>query len=127
MSELDLVEWLNLQFIEDSRGRLLAIDSGQLPFFPSRFFMTSVRGEVRERGGHSHKESWQILFCISGEIEVHVVTKNATEKYSLKQDGCALVIPPGYWSKQVFQDVNSVLGAIASHPYDPDDYVYELI
>lgn len=127
MSKLSLVEWLNLQFIEDSRGQLLVVESDQIPFSPARFFMTSVQGDVRERGGHSHKECWQILFCISGEIEVHVVTKKATEVYSLKQDGRALMIPPGYWSKQVFQDVHSVLGAIASHSYDSDDYVYEVL
>ena len=127
MSEMDLVVWLDLQFIEDGRGQLLVIESGQIPFPPARFFMTTVRGEVRERGGHSHEECWQILFCISGEIEVHVVTKKATQIYSLKQDGRALMIPPGYWSKQIFRDVHSVLGAIASHPYDPDDYIYEVL
>jgi hypothetical protein len=126
MSEVNLVEWLDLQFIEDSRGQLLVIESSQMPFSPARFFLTTVLEEVRERGGHSHKECWQILFCISGEIEVHVVTNKATEIYLLKRDGRALMIPPGYWSKQIFRNVNSVLGAIASHQYDSDDYVYEI-
>jgi len=125
MNDLLPIEWLDIKFVEDSRGQLSAIESSQIPFPPSRFFITAVKGDSRERGGHSHKECWQVLFCISGEIEVHVVTKHDIRIYSLKQDGRALVIPPGYWCKQIFRNVHSILGVIASHPYDSTDYVYQ--
>jgi hypothetical protein len=123
---MEPVRWLDIQFIEDNRGQLLVIESAQIPFPPARFFTTSVIGENRERGGHSHKDCWQVLFCISGEIEVQVVTKNSSEIYALKVGGSALLIPAGYWCKQIFRDAHSVLGAIASHAYDAADYVYEI-
>lgn len=126
MNELEPVGWLDIQFIEDSRGQLLVIESVQIPFSPTRFFTTSVKGENRERGGHSHKDCWQVLFCISGEIEVQVVRKKSTEIYALKEGGSALLVPPGNWCKQIFRDAHSVLGAIASHAYDAADYVYEI-
>ena len=126
VSELKLVEWLDIQFIEDSRGQLSVIESNLIPFPPARFFFTAVKGKNRERGGHAHKECWQLLFCISGQVDVCVVSTNGTEIYGLSQDGRALLIPPGNWSKQVFQDNHSVLGVIASHIYDAGDYVYEI-
>lgn len=126
MSELGQVEWLNIQLIEDSRGQLSVIESSQIPFTPARFFITTVKGENRERGGHAHKECWQLLFCITGQIDVHVVTADTSKIYELSQDGRALMIPAGNWCKQIFQDVHSVLGVIASHPYDSEDYVYEI-
>jgi hypothetical protein len=127
VSELRQVEWLEIQCLADSRGTLSLIESAVIPFTPARFFFTSVEGENRERGGHSHKECWQLLFCLSGQVDVHVVTTNSTKNYGLSQDGRALLVPPGIWCKQVFRDVNSVLGVIASHPYDAMDYVYEII
>lgn len=127
MSELRGIEWLQIQFIGDSRGSLSLIESNSIPFIPARFFFTKVEGENRERGGHSHKECWQILFCLSGQVDVQVITTNGSKKYALSLDGRALLIPPGIWCKQVFRDVHSVLGVLASHPYDEGDYVYEIL
>ena len=126
MSELRRVEWLDIQFIEDSRGQLSVIESNLIPFLPDRFFFTTVKGENTERGGHAHRECWQLLFCISGQIDVQVVMTDGSEIYGLSQDGRALLVPPGNWCKQIFRDVHSVLGVIASHPYDAEDYVYEI-
>lgn len=127
MNEIEPVEWLDIQHIEDGRGQLSVIESSQIPFSPSRFFMSTVKGENRERGGHSHKECWQLLFCISGQIDVHIVKTDESVIYALSQDGRALLIPAGNWCKQIFRDAHSVLGVIASHPYDSEDYSYSVL
>lgn len=126
MSEVSRVKWLDMQILEDGRGQLTVIESSQIPFTVARFFFTTVKGENRERGGHAHRECWQLLFCITGQIDVHVVTTDGLKIYRLLQDGRSLVVPAGNWCKQIFRDADSVLGVIASHPYDSADYMYEI-
>lgn len=116
--------WIVFETFEDSRGVLEVIESSKLPFRPARFFFTSVNEDGAERGSHAHKECWQILFCLSGEIEVQRVWSSGSEVYHLRANGKALVIPPGNWCREVFITKQSLMGVIASHSYDPTDYMY---
>jgi len=125
-NELSPIAWLNLQNHVDDRGLLRVVDLEEIPFTPRRFFSITVSAINQERGGHSHIECWQMLFCVAGDIEVHVSIDESISIFRLSENGPGLVIPPGYWSKQVFQNPSSVLGVMASHPYDPNDYIYEI-
>ncbi len=120
------VYWIDFEVFNDPRGDLTVVESRRLPFAPARFFFSSVHEDSTERGAHAHKECWQILFCISGEIDVYRTWKSGSEVYHLRSDGKALVVPPGNWCKQVFHSSKSILGVIASHSYNPDDYIYGL-
>ena len=122
---IEIPKWLELSTFNDSRGSLTVLDAQCLPFTPSRFFYSSVRNSGDERGGHSHKTCWQILFCLQGLIEVDCTWLGGSSSYTLIAGGSALIIPPGVWCKQIFRTSSSLLGAIASHPYDSSDYIYE--
>ena len=122
---MELPIWIDFFVREDNRGQILVTNFDDLPFSPKRIFYTSVNASGQERGGHSHKACWQILFCLNGEVEIKCIWPGGFKVYNLTKFGQALLIPPGIWSKQSFSSDAAILGVIASHLYDPSDYVYQ--
>ncbi|CAB5055162.1 unannotated protein [freshwater metagenome] len=67
-----------------------------------------------------------MLYAIQGNIQVQIAIDNSISSFSLTEDGPGLIVPPGYWAKQIFLTSFSILGVMASHPFNPDDYVHEI-
>ena len=75
------------------------------------------------RGGHAHKQLWQMLFCPYGRIEI--ILDDSSEKVSIILDSPSkgLVIGPGLWRDILWHQDNSVLCVAASEYYDEHDYI----
>ena len=75
------------------------------------------------RGGHAHKQLWQMLFCPYGRIEI--ILDDSSEKKSIILDSPSkgLVIGPGLWRDILWHQDNSVLCVAASEYYDEHDYI----
>lgn len=113
----------SLTLSRDLRGSLMAADFSQLPFVPARLFTVfGVPGE-HIRGSHAHRECAQFLVCAAGTLSCLVDDGGVREEIELDYPGLGLLVPPMIWSAQYKYSADAVLLVLASHPYDPDDYI----
>lgn len=108
----------------DLRGQLAAGElPALLPFSPQRYFVVYGVPSRHVRGEHAHRWCWQFLTCVHGAVTVHVDDGEARAELRLDDPGRGVVIPPLVWASQFDYTPDAVLLVLASHPYDPDDYV----
>jgi UDP-2-acetamido-3-amino-2,3-dideoxy-glucuronate N-acetyltransferase len=111
----------------DLRGRLSAGDlpSDSVPFAPRRwFFVYGVPGR-EVRGEHAHRVCHQFLICVAGSVNVAVDDGSQRAEVTLEGPTKGIYVPPMVWASQFGYDEGAVLLVLASHPYDPDDYIRE--
>ena len=113
---------LNFLVREDARGELKAIEFTEIPFQVNRYFSVSVTGPDLFRGRHAHKECWQAFFSCVGSQEIVIKNLSGVETHVLKPDQL-LIIPPFNWCEIRFNSNNSIMGVLASHPYDQEEYL----
>lgn len=108
----------------DARGQLAAIEfASDLPFVPVRLFTVFGVPSARIRGEHAHKVCHQALICLAGSVSVVVDDGRTREEIVLSSPSVGLHIPPMMWASQYRFSADAVLAVLASHPYDPDDYI----
>lgn len=109
-------------FLEDN-GTLYVIEGNlQIPFELKRVFLVSANnGNVR--GDHAHKSCSQFLVCSSGSILVECTDGINKKDFSMDNPSQGLLIPPGIWSRQIYNINNSMLTVFCDQFYDPDDYI----
>ena len=116
---------LDAATVGDRNGLLRAVDLSSLPFVAERVFtVTGVPAGTR-RGGHAHRVCAQALFCVGGVVDVEVITTTQSCVYRLLPSEPGLYLPPLHWASQSYITPDSALLVVASHPYDPDDYIAE--
>jgi hypothetical protein len=64
-----------------------------------------------------------VLVCTAGSLRVLVDDGVNREEILLSGPQEALYIPPMVWAEQFGHSPDAVLLVLASHPYDPDDYL----
>jgi UDP-2-acetamido-3-amino-2,3-dideoxy-glucuronate N-acetyltransferase len=115
-----------LNRIIDSRGELVVGELSQgLPFIVERFFYISQVPEGEPRGIHAHKECHQFLVCLTGQVKAMVDDGESREVVTLRNDGTGLHMPPLTWGAQYDYSDDAVLLVLASHRYDPADYIHD--
>jgi UDP-2-acetamido-3-amino-2,3-dideoxy-glucuronate N-acetyltransferase len=111
----------------DLRGRLSAgeLPSEGIPFVPQRWFLVYDVPSREVRGEHAHRVCHQFLVCVSGQVSVAVDDGKHRAEVLLDTPTVGLYVPPRVWASQYRYDKDAVLLVLASHPYDPDDYIRE--
>lgn len=109
----------------DLRGQLSTGDlpSEGVPFAPQRWFMVYGVPSPEVRGEHAHRVCEQFLICVSGQVMVAVDDGENRAEVLLDSPTLGIYIPAGVWASQFRYDADAVLLVLASHPYDPDDYI----
>ncbi|AUH33073.1 WxcM-like domain-containing protein [Paracoccus tegillarcae] len=113
-----------IPLVRDMRGNLSAREIGRgLPFTPERYFVVLDVPTKEVRGEHAHKECHQLLVCLKGSV--NCVVDNGSERHEIVLDTPekALHLPPMIWGTQYKYTEEAVLLVLASHAYDPDDYI----
>ena len=110
--------------IEDMRGAIVVGElESFLPFHVKRFF-TILDVPSREiRGEHAHRECHQFFLCLRGGVSVLVDDGQVREEFRLDHPQKGLHVPPMVWAAQYAHTEDAVLLVLASHPYDPNDYI----
>ena len=77
------------------------------------------------RGGHAHKNLYQLVVAMSGSFTVNL--DNGREKASvhLNHPWQGLLIEPGTWRTLDDFSSGAVCMVLASELFDEDDYIYE--
>lgn len=110
----------------DQRGSLVVGEvPSSLPFDVKRFFYVSNVPEGEPRGIHAHRECHQFLVCVAGTVKAMVDDGEHRQVFTLSSNGQGLHLPPLTWGCQYDYSSDAVLLVLASHPYDPDDYIHE--
>ena len=113
-----------LPFIQDLRGNLsFAEFEKDLPFLAKRCFWVFDVPSKDVRGEHAHKACHQFLISVAGSVTVMLDDGHKRVEMKLDSPTRGLHIPPGVWSVQFKYSSNAVLVVLASHVYDPDDYI----
>ena len=108
----------------DERGQLTFAESGHgLPFTPERFFIVFGVPPATERGGHAHRACHQYLVAVGGSVNVTLDDGSTRSTFLLDRPDRGLHIPPGVWGEQHYLDLGSRLLVLASHRYNPADYI----
>jgi UDP-2-acetamido-3-amino-2,3-dideoxy-glucuronate N-acetyltransferase len=111
----------------DLRGRLTAgeLPGECVPFAPARWFLVYDVPSREVRGEHAHRICHQFLICVAGSVTVAVDDGEQRTEVLLDEPTLGIYIPPLVWASQFRYDRDSVLLVLASHAYDPADYIRE--
>ena len=113
-----------LLLVDDLRGTLTVGEApAQIPFTPRRYFMVFDVPGKEVRGEHAHRVCHQFLVCARGSLSVVVDNGETSEEIVLDAPNLGLYVPPLIWTAQYQYSSDALLLVVASHPYDPADYI----
>jgi acetyltransferase-like isoleucine patch superfamily enzyme/dTDP-4-dehydrorhamnose 3,5-epimerase-like enzyme len=118
------VTLLNFKTASDMRGNLMVTDMEKdIPFEVKRtFYITDVPSH-HVRGEHGHKQCHQLLICLQGSVMVAADNGKERALYRLNKPCVGLHLSPMVWATQYQYSDKAVLCVLASHAYDPEDYI----
>jgi hypothetical protein len=121
---LECCKRIELPKIADPRGNLTFIEGGRhIPFEIKRvFYLYDVPGGA-DRGGHALRNCHQFLVAMSGSFDVMVYDGKNKERFHLNRSYYGLHLPPMIWREMDNFSSGSVCLALASTPYQADDYM----
>lgn len=91
-----------------------------IPFRISRLYTIFEAEQEKQKGFHAHKQSWHLLFCPYGSINVMVDTGKERKTVLLDDPSTGLILHPSVWREMVWKKPGSVLCVAASGHYDAD-------
>lgn len=115
---------IELPKIRNRAGNITPLhNSEEIPFDVKRvFYLYDVPGG-ESRGAHAHKECHQLLVAASGGFEVLLDDGRTRRLVQLNRPYIALHIPPGIWASEINFSSGAICLVLASHTYNPEDYI----
>ncbi len=106
-------------------GKLTIMEGGSnVPFEIKRVFYIYCTDQHTVRGQHANRESEFVLISISGSCKIRVVNGTGEENvYCLDHPNMGLYLPKMTWKDMYDFSTDSILLALASTHYDPDEYI----
>lgn len=106
------------------KGDICVVENSRnIPFDIKRmYYLYDVPADAL-RGGHAHKQLYQLLVAASGSFTVHLDDGEHKRSVSLKRPYQALLIKPGIWREIDDFSSGSVCMVLASELYDENDYI----
>lgn len=108
----------------DRKGDISVVENGRtLPFDVKRvYYLYDVPGG-ESRGGHAHKELSQLIVAASGSFSVTLDDGKVKRTFLLNRPYQGLYVVPGIWRDLDDFSSGAVCMVLASHTYDPADYI----
>lgn len=79
-----------------------------------------------ERGGHAHKDLYQLVLAPSGSFTIILFDGELKKEITLNQPNVGLLIVPGIWRELNSFSSGSLCLVLASDIYKEDDYIRDL-
>ena len=108
---------------ELNRGSLSVIEKGTISFDIKRVYYLYDIPSTSIRGGHAHKNLYQLLIPLSGSFDVILDDGIKKVTHSLNKPNKGLLIVPGIWRELENFSSGSVCLVLASEVYDEADYI----
>lgn len=117
------IEILQIPKIEDYRGNIAVIENDTIPFLIKRvYYLFDVPSSAR-RGGHAHKEQFELLIPLSGSFDVVVNDGKNQKIISLNKPDKGLLIKSNIWRELENFSSGAVCLVLSSGEYDEEDYI----
>lgn len=115
---------LNLQVINDERGKLVSLESlKNLPFAIKRVYYMFDTSPDLPRGFHAHKELEQLVIAIDGACEFVLDDGKNKESVWLNRPDFGLYIGKNMWREMRNFSYGCKLMILASDYYDESEYI----
>ena len=110
----------------DRKGNLTVVENGTMfPFSTKRvYYLYDVPGGA-DRGGHAHKELYQLIVAASGAFSVELDDGTEKKAFTLNRPYQGLLVKPGIWRTLTDFSSGSICMVLASEKYDEKDYIRE--
>lgn len=93
------------------------------PFDVKRvYYLYDVPGGS-ERGGHAHKELYQLILAASGSFDVILDDARNKKIIQLNRPYYGILVVPGIWREIVNFSSGAICLVLASEKYSEDDYI----
>jgi dTDP-4-dehydrorhamnose 3,5-epimerase-like enzyme len=122
-SKIKDIRIIEIPRVHDKRGRLAVIEGDVIPFEIKRVYYLYDVPSDSFRGGHAHKNLYQLIVPLSGSFDVHLKDGNDTEIINLNKPNKGLLIVPGIWREIYNFSSGCVCLVLASAPYCKEDYI----
>lgn len=115
---------LSLNKIHNLAGNITIVEGKQnIPFSLRRiYYLYDIPGG-ESRGGHAHKELYQLVVAASGCFEVLLDDSVNKKVVRLNRPNYGLLIVPGIWRELFEFSSGAICLVLASHKYEEDDYL----
>jgi len=106
------------------KGDISVVENREtVPFDVKRvYYLYDVPGGA-SRGGHAHKELYQLIIAASGCFTVTLDDGKVKRSITLNRPYQGLLVKPGIWRTLDDFSSGSVCMVLASEKYNPDDYI----
>lgn len=106
------------------KGDISVVENGkEVPFDVKRiYYLYDVPGGA-DRGGHAHKELYQLIVAESGAFTVELDDGTHKKAFTLNRPYQGLLIKPGIWRTLTDFSSGSTCMVLASEVYDAKDYI----
>lgn len=110
----------------DRKGNLSVVENCKtVPFDIKRtYYLYDVPGG-ESRGGHAHKELYQLIVAASGSFTVTLDDGGVKRTFILNRPYKGLLVVPGIWRTLDDFSSGAVCMVLASEGYSEDDYIRE--
>ncbi len=113
-----------LNKIHNRAGNITVVEGEEtVPFQIKRvYYLYDIPGG-EERGGHAHKELYQLIVAASGSFEVILDDGLNKKIVRLNRPNYGLLVVPGIWRELFEFSSGAVCLVLASMKYTEDDYI----
>lgn len=117
------VELISIPKIEDYRGNIAVIENEVVPFEIKRVYYLFDVPSAASRGGHAHKNLFQVLIALSGSFDVILKDGSVEKTITLNKPDKGLLIKNMIWRELTNFSSGAVCLVVASNVYVEDDYI----
>lgn len=110
--------------VHNRAGNITVVESNKdIPFPIERVYYLYDVPSDEERGGHGHKELYQLIVAASGSFNITLDDGKVKRSFMLNNPNRGLLITPGIWRELSDFSSGSVCLVLASMLYTSDDYI----
>src|SRR5258705_7014386 len=123
-SKINACKLISLPKIHNRAGNITPINGNiDVPFEINRvYYLYDVPGG-ETRGGHAHKDLYQLVVAASGSFTVVLDDGINKKKIKLNRPYTGLLIIPGIWRELIDFSSGSICLVLASLVFSEDDYI----
>ena len=115
---------IDLEMIHNRSGNITVVGQNDIiPFAVKRiYYLYDIPGGV-ERGGHAHKDLYQLIVAASGSFDVELNDGSEKKLFTFNRPYKGLLVVPGIWREIINFSSGSICLVLASALYDEKDYI----
>jgi hypothetical protein len=116
-------ELITIPKINDPRGSIAVIENSVVPFEVKRVYYLFDVPSYARRGGHAHKEQFELLIPLSGSFDVVLKEGKLSEIVTLNKPDIGLLIKSNVWRELENFSSGAVCLVLSSGIFNEADYI----